>query len=129
MRKRIPNKLAFSRVNPYMDTPFPVLKTPRLILRQMTASDSLALFKLRSNEDAMKYISKPLQTDIVETMKRSVKIDEMNLHSIETQIEALNTGSEKLLLKFNFKKEAYFTENYFYNIVFLDTAVYSLIRS
>jgi ribosomal-protein-alanine N-acetyltransferase len=53
----------------------------------------------------------------------------LNLHSIEAHIDPTNIGSEKVLQKFNFVKEAYFKENYFYNGQFLDTAVYSLLRN
>lgn len=51
----------------------------------------------------------------------------LGLHSIEAHIDPTNVGSEKVLQKFNFVKEAYFRENYFYDGKFLDTAVYSLI--
>jgi ribosomal-protein-alanine N-acetyltransferase len=51
----------------------------------------------------------------------------IQFHSIEAHIDPTNIGSEKLLQKFSFVKEAYFKENYFYNGQFLDTAVYSLI--
>ena len=53
----------------------------------------------------------------------------LNFHSIEAHIDPNNIGSEKLLQKFNFVKEAYYKENYFYNGQFLDTAVYSLLKS
>jgi ribosomal-protein-alanine N-acetyltransferase len=52
----------------------------------------------------------------------------LNFHSIEAHIDPTNSGSEKVLQKFNFEKEAYFKENYFYNGQFLDTAVYCLIN-
>jgi ribosomal-protein-alanine N-acetyltransferase len=52
----------------------------------------------------------------------------LKFHSIEANIDPTNIGSEKLLQKFNFVKEAYFKENYFFNGSFLDTAVYSLIN-
>lgn len=52
----------------------------------------------------------------------------LNFHSIEAHIDPTNIGSEKVLQKFNFEKEAYFKENYFYNGQFLDTAVFSLIN-
>lgn len=54
--------------------------------------------------------------------------NELKFHSIEAHIDPSNIGSEKVLQKFNFKKEAYFRENYFYNGQFLDTAVYSLLN-
>ncbi len=53
----------------------------------------------------------------------------MKLHSIEAQIDPRNKGSEEILKKFNFVKEAYYIENYFYEGQFLDTAVYSLINA
>lgn len=55
--------------------------------------------------------------------------NELKFHSIEAHIDPTNSGSEKVLQKNNFKKEAYFKENYFYNGQFLDTAVYSLVNS
>lgn len=55
--------------------------------------------------------------------------NQMQLHSIEAHIDPENVGSEKILQKFNFVKEAYYKENYFYNGIFLDTVVYSLINS
>jgi len=55
--------------------------------------------------------------------------NELKFHSIEAHIDPENTGSEKILQKFNFIKEAYFKENYFYNGQFKDTAVYSLLNS
>lgn len=51
----------------------------------------------------------------------------MQLHSIEAQIDPANIGSEMVLKKFKFVKEAYFKENYFFEGKFLDTAVFSLI--
>lgn len=52
----------------------------------------------------------------------------LNFHSVEAHIDPTNKGSEKVLQKFNFVKEAYFKENYFYNGQFLDSAVYSLLN-
>ncbi|MES2761612.1 MAG: GNAT family N-acetyltransferase [Bacteroidota bacterium] len=52
----------------------------------------------------------------------------LKLHSIEAHIDPANMGSEKVLQKFNFVKEAYYKENYFYAGQFLDTAVYSLVN-
>ncbi len=52
----------------------------------------------------------------------------LKFHSIEAHIDPTNIGSEKVLQKFNFVKEAYFKENYFFAGQFLDTAVYSLIN-
>lgn len=53
----------------------------------------------------------------------------LNLHSIEANINPANSASEKLLLKNGFIKEAHFKENYYCNGVFLDSAIYSLLKS
>ncbi len=55
-------------------------------------------------------------------------LENMKLHSIEANIDPTNIGSEKLLKKFNFVKEAYYKENYFYEGQFLDSAVFSLLN-
>ena len=55
--------------------------------------------------------------------------NKMNLHSIEAIINPGNTVSRKLLQKFNFSKEAYFRENFFFDGKFLDSEVYSLVKS
>ena len=53
--------------------------------------------------------------------------NQLHFHSIEAHIDPANEGSEKLLQRCNFLREAYFKENYYFNGKFLDTAVYSLI--
>jgi len=47
-------------------TPFPVLRTERLILRCLEVSDDQELFKLRSNRRVNKYIVRPKQKNIKE---------------------------------------------------------------
>lgn len=44
-------------------SPFPVLETERLVLRQPQLSDSAQVFKMRSDETAMKFIGKPVQKE------------------------------------------------------------------
>jgi ribosomal-protein-alanine N-acetyltransferase len=53
----------------------------------------------------------------------------MNLHSIEANINPANVASEALLQSLGFIKEAYFKENFYFNGHFLDSAIYSLINS
>ena len=53
----------------------------------------------------------------------------MKLHSVEANINPGNNASRNLLLKAGFVKEAYFRENYFYNGKFLDSEIYSLLKS
>jgi len=40
--------------------PFPVLSTDRLLLREMIVADAPGILRLRSNEEVMKYINRPL---------------------------------------------------------------------
>lgn len=51
----------------------------------------------------------------------------MKLHSVEANINPANDASRKMLERLNFVKEAHFKENYYFNGVFLDSAIYSLI--
>lgn len=53
----------------------------------------------------------------------------MKLHSIEAIIDPENLGSEKVLQKSGFVKEAHLKENEFYEGRFLDTVIYSLLNN
>lgn len=53
----------------------------------------------------------------------------LNFHSLEAIIDPYNTASEKILEKNGFVKEAHFKENYFLDGQFLDSGVYSLLKS
>ena len=54
---------------------------------------------------------------------------EMNIHSIAAEVNPENKASIGLLEKHGFVREAYFRENFFFEGNFMDTAVYSLIKS
>lgn len=66
-----------------------------------------------------------------EALKMVVKFafEDLKFHSLEALIDPENTASERLLLKNNFVKEAHFKERTFYNGVFLDDVIYSLINN
>ena len=53
----------------------------------------------------------------------------MNLHSIEANVNPTNASSIKVLEKNGFVREGYFKENYYYSGQFLDSAIYSLVKS
>lgn len=55
-------------------TSFPTLHTPRLLLREITPDDAEALFEMRTDERAMRYIARPLQKDISESVELIEKI-------------------------------------------------------
>ena len=53
----------------------------------------------------------------------------INLHSYEANVNIENDNSKALLLKFGFKLEAHFRENFYYDGQFLDSEIYCLIKS
>ena len=54
-------------------SPFPELRTERLLLRKITMDDAPAVFELRSNEQVMKYIARPLN-ETIEDAKKWVRL-------------------------------------------------------
>jgi len=65
-----------------------------------------------------------------ETINRMVGFGfkNMNLHSIEANVNPDNEKSKNVLEKIGFKKEAYFRENYLFDGKFLDSIIYSLLE-
>ena len=55
--------------------PFPVLATERLVLRRAAASDVKEIFALRSDISIMKYIPRPLVTNLDEALEHINNID------------------------------------------------------
>lgn len=55
--------------------------------------------------------------------------DELCLHSVEGNVNKLNSSSIKLLEKLGFRKEAHFRENYFFNGKFIDSIIYSMLET
>ena len=68
---------------------------------------------------------------MTETLKTILKFgfEELNLHSIEANINPKNDNSRQLLNRIGFKKEAYFKENYYFDGKFIDSEIYSLLES
>lgn len=182
-------------MSPYNFSPFPILQTKNLILRQIHLDDAKEVFEIRSNPKTMKFIPRPLAETIEDAQKfitecnagiekndyinwaiaqkednkligmigffrmqpenfrgeigyilnpnfhgkgimkeasdEAIKFgfEKMNFHSIEAVIDPKNVASEKLLQKLNFEKEAHFKENFFYKNEFLDTVIYSLLKT
>ena len=67
-------------------------------------------------------------------MKEAVKISidwaftKTGIHSIEANINPNNHPSAALLKSIGFEQEAYFKENYYFNGVFGDSIIYSLVK-
>ena len=57
-----------------------------------------------------------------------VAFNQFNFHSLEADVNPANNPSIKLITKMGFVKEAHFRENYFFKNVFLDSAIYSLLK-
>ncbi len=55
--------------------------------------------------------------------------NELGLHSFEANVSPENTPSRKLLEKNNFKQEAHFKENFYWEGEFLDSIIYSLVKT
>ncbi|OUS03536.1 hypothetical protein A9Q86_01085 [Flavobacteriales bacterium 33_180_T64] len=53
----------------------------------------------------------------------------LNLHGLDANVNVENMNSKKLLLKYGFKLEAYFRENYYFDGHFLDSEIYCLLKS
>src|SRR5690554_4835554 len=73
------------------------------------------------------YWGKGYMTEALQTLLR-FGFQDLNLHSIEANINPGNLNSRKLLQRLGFVKEAYFRENYYYNGRFLDSEIYSLLE-
>jgi ribosomal-protein-alanine N-acetyltransferase len=54
---------------------------------------------------------------------------DLKLHSLEANINPQNDNSRAILTKMGFQKEAYFRENYYYNGDYLDSEIYSLLKT
>jgi ribosomal-protein-alanine N-acetyltransferase len=52
----------------------------------------------------------------------------LQFHSIEAVIDSRHIGSERVLQKVGFVKEAHFKENFYYNNEFTDTVIYGLLK-
>ncbi|MDQ3141045.1 MAG: GNAT family N-acetyltransferase [Bacteroidota bacterium] len=65
-----------------------------------------------------------------EALKAAVDygFNQMNLHSIEANVNPNNQASIKLLKKSGFIREAYYKENYYFEGNFFDSAIYSLLN-
>ena len=57
-------------------TPFPVIETERLLLRQITNDDITEVFELRSNPETMKYIPRPLVKTTEDALEHIKMIEE-----------------------------------------------------
>jgi ribosomal-protein-alanine N-acetyltransferase len=71
---------------------------------------------------------KGYMTETLDTLIR-FGFNDLNLHSYAANVNTENDNSKTLLLKFGFKLEASFRENFYYDGQFLDSEIYCLIKS
>jgi ribosomal-protein-alanine N-acetyltransferase len=55
--------------------------------------------------------------------------NQINLHSIEANVNPKNLAAQKLLQKNGFVQEGYFRENYYFDGKFIDSVTFSLIKT
>lgn len=94
-------------------SPFPVLETERLLLRQMNAGDAPQLFYLRSSEEVMKYIDRPRTASLQDALDLINRVDNMCLKSDGINWGITLKGADELIgtiLLFNLEKEHYRAE-------------------
>ncbi|MEL1252398.1 GNAT family N-acetyltransferase [Flavobacterium sp. DGU38] len=78
-------------------TPFPVIETERLILRQITNNDVNEVFELRSNPETMKYIPRPLVKTTEDALEHIAMIEEKIISNTGINWGITLKGSSKLL--------------------------------
>jgi [ribosomal protein S5]-alanine N-acetyltransferase len=68
---------------------------------------------------------------MAETFKTLIEFgfNQMQVHSIEANVNPQNQKSIQLLERVGFKKEAHFRENFFYKDKYLDSAIYCLVET
>ena len=97
-------------------TPFPELKTERLLLRKLERTDANEMFFLRSNENVLRYAVVDYRFTI------------LGLHSIEALLNPENIASSSVLERTVFIKKGHLKESIYFNGNFRDEAIYSGLK-
>ena len=89
-------------------TPFPVLKTARLTLRQLRSSDAKEIFALRSNDNINKYLNRK-QSNSIDDAKNFIQAINENIQRNDSIYWAITwNGTEELIgtiCLFNFSED------------------------
>ena len=89
-------------------TPFPVLKTERLILRQLRSSDDKEIFALRSNDNVNKYLGRKPSKSIDDAKNFIQTINENIQRNDSIYWAIILNGTDKLIgtiCLFNFSED------------------------
>ena len=78
-------------------TPFPIIETERLVLRQITNDDVNEIFELRSNPETMKYIPRPLAKTTEDALEHIATIEEKIILNEGINWGITLKGNERLL--------------------------------
>jgi len=78
-------------------SPFPVLTTDRLILRQVSGSDAEEMFFLRSDHEVMKYIGRPLAISVSEAEELIRKMNDGIANNNDIAWAITLKGDDKLI--------------------------------
>ena len=73
------------------------------------------------------YRLKGIATETIDMML-NYGFNQMQLHSMQAVIDPANIASERVLQKNGFVKEAHFLEDEYYNGVYYDSVIYSLLK-
>ena len=80
-----------------MFTPFPVLTTERLTLRQLLITDEQEIFTLRSDSEINKYLNRPLSTTLEDARNFINKINE-NIEKNDALYWAITLRNNNMLI-------------------------------
>jgi ribosomal-protein-alanine N-acetyltransferase len=78
-------------------TPFPVLTTERLTLRQLVISDEQEIFTLRSDSEINKYLDRQISNTIDDARNFINKVNE-NIHKSESLYWAITLSDKNILI-------------------------------
>jgi [ribosomal protein S5]-alanine N-acetyltransferase len=77
--------------------PFPVLQTPRLVLRRITLQDAEALYEMRRDKEMMQHIARPLAS-CIEDVHRLIEVMETGTVGNNTISWAITLQTEDKLI-------------------------------
>lgn len=101
--------------------------------RQVVGYIGLWRINIENNRGEIGYVLKKqywgqgLMKEAIDTVVR-FGFKQLQLHSIMADVNPLNNNSIRVLEKCNFKREAYFRENYFYNGNYIDSLIFGLLE-
>src|SRR5258706_5679784 len=78
-------------------TPFPILKTERLTLRQLVISDEQEIFTLRSDSEINKYLDRQVSNTIEDARNFINKVNE-NINKNDSLYWAITLGDKNILV-------------------------------